>query len=121
MTCPTLVVIGDHDFAGPADDLAAKLPNATVKELRNVDHFATPEAFGFIDAALEFVDAMPRCDRMTGTDDRVGAIETALQVLRAGGLVAIPTETVYGLAADASNETAVRRIFAVKGRPAVTR
>ena len=41
----------------------------------------------------------------------------ALEVLRAGGLVALPTETVYGLAADASNELAVRRIFALKGRP----
>ena len=39
-------------------------------------------------------------------------------MLRAGGLVAIPTETVYGLAADASNPDAVRRIFAVKQRPA---
>jgi len=39
-------------------------------------------------------------------------------VLRAGGLVAIPTETVYGLAADASNAEAVRRIFEVKRRPA---
>ena len=45
-------------------------------------------------------------------------IDRALAVLRAGGLVAIPTETVYGLAADASNPDAVRRIFAVKGRPA---
>ena len=46
------------------------------------------------------------------------SIEQALGVLRAGGLVAIPTETVYGLAADASNEAAVRRIFGAKGRPA---
>jgi L-threonylcarbamoyladenylate synthase len=38
-------------------------------------------------------------------------------VLRAGGLVAFPTETVYGLGADATNATAVRRVFAVKGRP----
>lgn len=44
-------------------------------------------------------------------------VDRALQVLRDGGLVAIPTETVYGLAADASNEHAVRRIFAAKGRP----
>lgn len=48
----------------------------------------------------------------------VTAVEQALAVLRAGGLVAIPTETVYGLAADASNEQAVRRIFDAKGRPA---
>ena len=44
-------------------------------------------------------------------------IDQALAVLRAGGLVAIPTETVYGLAADVSNPDAVRRIFAVKHRP----
>ncbi len=46
-------------------------------------------------------------------------IDRALRVLRSGGLVAIPTETVYGLAADASNATAVQRIFAAKGRPVV--
>ncbi len=45
-------------------------------------------------------------------------IRRATAVLRAGGLVAIPTETVYGLGADASNDDAVGRIFAVKGRPA---
>ena len=39
-------------------------------------------------------------------------------ILRAGGLVAIPTETVYGLAANAFDEAAVRGIFAAKGRPA---
>src|SRR5262249_11097412 len=44
-------------------------------------------------------------------------IAAAVAVLRRGGLVGLPTETVYGLAADAENELAVRRIFAVKGRP----
>src|SRR3954451_10006343 len=39
-------------------------------------------------------------------------------ILRAGGLVAFPTETVYGLGADARSDAAVRRIFAAKGRPA---
>jgi L-threonylcarbamoyladenylate synthase len=48
----------------------------------------------------------------------IDPVEHALAIIRAGGLVAIPTETVYGLAADASNETAVRRIFTAKGRPA---
>ena len=42
----------------------------------------------------------------------------AAGVLLAGGLVAFPTETVYGLGADASNEMAVARIYSVKGRPA---
>lgn len=45
-------------------------------------------------------------------------IERAADLLRAGGLVAFPTETVYGLGADASNSDAVRRIFEAKGRPA---
>ncbi len=44
-------------------------------------------------------------------------IEYAGSLLRGGELVAIPTETVYGLAANAFNEEAVRRIFLVKGRP----
>lgn len=44
-------------------------------------------------------------------------IDKAAEILRQGGLVAFPTETVYGLGADASNETAVRAIFRVKGRP----
>ena len=58
-TCPTLVAIGDRDFAGPGEPLAAALPHARLVTLRNVDHFATPESFGFIDAALEFIDAVP--------------------------------------------------------------
>jgi len=46
------------------------------------------------------------------------AIERASTLLRAGELVAFPTETVYGLGADAANAQAVRKIFAAKGRPA---
>ncbi len=45
------------------------------------------------------------------------AIRAAARLLEAGKLVAIPTETVYGLAADASNPDAVAAIFAAKGRP----
>jgi len=44
-------------------------------------------------------------------------IEHAAELLRAGALVAFPTETVYGLGADATNDAAVRAIFAAKGRP----
>ena len=50
----------------------------------------------------------------TADDD---AIRDAAQLLRAGGLVAFPTETVYGLGADATNGEAVARIFEAKGRP----
>lgn len=49
--------------------------------------------------------------------DRTG-IEAAARSLAAGGLVAFPTETVYGLGADATNGNAVARLYAAKGRPA---
>ena len=45
------------------------------------------------------------------------SITQAAQVIAAGGLVGLPTETVYGLAADAANEAAVAKIFSAKGRP----
>ena len=57
VTCPVLVVLGDQDFAGPGDELVEKLPDARLVVLRNVDHFATPKEFGFIDAALDFLGA----------------------------------------------------------------
>ncbi len=44
-------------------------------------------------------------------------IKNAVAVLRAGGLVAFPTETVYGLGADAANPEALKKVFAAKGRP----
>lgn len=47
-----------------------------------------------------------------------GEVARAVALLRAGELVAFPTETVYGLGADASNPAAVAKIFAAKGRPA---
>ena len=52
---------------------------------------------------------------MSDADDQIAR---AVDVLRHGGLVAFPTETVYGLGADAANADAVHRLFAVKGRPA---
>src|SRR5947207_1161430 len=45
------------------------------------------------------------------------AITAAAQILARGGLVAFPTETVYGLGADATNGEAVARLYAAKGRP----
>ncbi len=51
---------------------------------------------------------------MAGIDQ----VEMAAGFLRKGGLIAFPTETVYGLGADARNEAAVAQVFAVKGRPA---
>ncbi|HEX6069817.1 MAG TPA: L-threonylcarbamoyladenylate synthase [Longimicrobiaceae bacterium] len=59
------------------------------------------------------------------TVERVGTahpdpavIQRAAAILRAGGLVAFPTETVYGLGANALDDAAVRRVFETKGRPA---
>ena len=53
---------------------------------------------------------------VTGTDAR--SIARVAAELQAGGIVAIPTETVYGLAADARSPAAVRKVFLAKGRPA---
>jgi len=55
---------------------------------------------------------------MSVARDTQKQIQAAVAALRAGELVAFPTETVYGLGADASNPTAVRKIFELKGRPA---
>jgi L-threonylcarbamoyladenylate synthase len=49
-------------------------------------------------------------------DPEGGLIEEATQVLREGGLIGYPTETVYGLGADAYNEEALKRLFKIKGR-----
>jgi L-threonylcarbamoyladenylate synthase len=56
-----------------------------------------------------------RATKRLGTD--VGGIAAAAEMLRAGGLVAFPTETVYGLGADATDGRAVAGIYAAKGRP----
>ena len=56
-------------------------------------------------------------DTVTLNSDRTGIAEAA-RLLRAGSLVAIPTETVYGLAADATNPMATAAIYNAKGRPA---
>lgn len=58
VTCPVLVIVGDRDFVHPGDELAASFPNGRCVTLRNTDHFATPESFGFFDATLEFLDAI---------------------------------------------------------------
>jgi len=51
-----LVVIGDKDEAHPAERLASAFPNGQLKVLKGVDHFATTEDFGFIDALLQFLE-----------------------------------------------------------------
>ena len=58
---------------------------------------------------------MPPARIADAADPRV--IEEAARVIRRGGLIAFPTETVYGLGADALNARAVARIFEVKARP----
>ncbi|MCU1690849.1 MAG: alpha/beta hydrolase fold protein [Pseudonocardiales bacterium] len=57
ITCPSLVVIGDKDFAAPADKLAAALPNSALVNLRGVDHFSAVNDFACIDAVLRFLAA----------------------------------------------------------------
>jgi pimeloyl-ACP methyl ester carboxylesterase len=57
VTCPTLVVLGDRDFAGPPEPLVDALPDARLVVLPRTDHFATPKDFRFLDAALDFISS----------------------------------------------------------------
>ena len=59
--------------------------------------------------AVELATRLVKADR--------DAVTAAARVLPEGGLVAFPTETVYGLGADATNGEAVARLYAAKGRP----
>jgi pimeloyl-ACP methyl ester carboxylesterase len=59
ITCPTLVIIGDQDFAGPGEPLVEALPNGELITLRNVDHFGLPRSFDFVDKGLDFLGAAP--------------------------------------------------------------
>jgi len=52
---PVLVVLGERDFAGPAEKLVATLPDARLLVLPRTDHFGTPKDFRFVQAALDFV------------------------------------------------------------------
>lgn len=52
---PVLVVLGDRDFVGPADQLMAALPDARLVTLTGADHFGTPKDFRFLDAVVEFL------------------------------------------------------------------
>src|ERR1700726_3787876 len=58
----------------------------------------------------------PLTTRVSRAD--AAATGDAVRILAAGGLVAFPTETVYGLGADATNGAAVARLYEAKGRPA---
>ncbi len=59
ITSPTLVVIGDKDFAGPGEPLAEALPDGSCLTLPGVDHFGLPKAFPFIERGLDFLGAAP--------------------------------------------------------------
>jgi pimeloyl-ACP methyl ester carboxylesterase len=59
LTRPVLLVLGDRDFVGPADQLLDALPDGRLVTLRGADHFGTAKDFRFLDAALDFLDAVP--------------------------------------------------------------
>ena len=56
VTARVLIVLGDRDFAGPADRLAAAVDGARLVPLPGTDHFGTPKDFRFIQAALDFLN-----------------------------------------------------------------
>ncbi|MGC8969228.1 MAG: L-threonylcarbamoyladenylate synthase [Conexivisphaera sp.] len=68
-------------------------------------------------SSLRPIHARTRVLRVDPRNPDESKIARAAEVIRSGGLVAFPTETVYGLGADAFNPEALRRIFLAKGRP----
>jgi hypothetical protein len=93
-----------HQHGSIADIAGARQPRAG----RSNHWTATPRRATLMDMTVLTVDP-------TAPDP--ATLARAADVLRRGGLVAFPTETVYGLGANALDEAAVRRIFAAKGRP----
>src|SRR5580692_4467831 len=71
---------------------------------------------GAMKGETEGETAVPLSTRVSRAD--AAAVGDAVHCLKAGGLVAFPTETVYGLGADATNARAVARLYDAKGRPA---
>ena len=59
---------------------------------------------------------MPQILKVSGGHSEEDVIQSAAAIISGGGVIAYPSETIYGLGADASNEQAIRRIFEIKGR-----
>lgn len=59
ITSPTLIIIGDKDFAGPGEPLAEAIPGAELVTLKGVDHFGLPKAFAFVEKGLDHLGAAP--------------------------------------------------------------
>jgi L-threonylcarbamoyladenylate synthase len=111
-------VVGDH----PHDVALADNAGATgiyVLSGHGAKHRAElPPRTTIVPGIREAADWILACLEMRRQEDRhPGTLERAAGLLRNGGLVAFPTETVYGLGAAVFNETAVARVFEVKGRP----
>jgi 5-(carboxyamino)imidazole ribonucleotide mutase len=85
---------------------------------------ATPELFEEMPVSeIEEVETEPtrgRVLRVDGEQPDLLVVEEVVEVLRQGGVIALPTDTVYGLAADATNKAAVARLCEIKGRSAAT-
>ncbi len=108
---------GDEAFSCDAAVETEPAPPAEVSE------DGTPELFGDMpteegDTETDTVPARGRVLRVDGEQPDLLVVEEVVEVLRRGGVIALPTDTVYGLAADATNEVAVARLFEIKGRSA---
>jgi L-threonylcarbamoyladenylate synthase len=105
---------GEPHAAAPVDagTTAAEVADAA----SNAPDAVATERAGDTAALSPPPSVQPEPPHIVAADDE--AIARAVELLRAGDVVAFPTETVYGLGADASNAEAVRRIFKLKGRPA---
>ena len=72
---------------------------------------------GFTEERLRLATVFSDSESKDIVNDAMAKIRAAAGVLRSGGLVVFPTETVYGIGADAFNEDAISKVYEAKGRP----
>lgn len=114
-------VIGDH----PSDLLTARncgakeiylLSGHGLKHIEEAKKITTNIVPGILSAA-EWIKINENINRIYSPNELTDIIDRSAQVLKDGGTVVVPTETVYGLGADATNPEAIKKIFSIKQRP----
>lgn len=112
---PTGMEVLDRIAAGAGEWL--RPGGVVVCEIGETQGEATLRGFVAVGPAAVHADLSSRSRYVLARKPAPGWLEPALEALRTGEVVGVPTDTVYGLAVDPWNEAAVGRLFALKGRP----
>lgn len=84
--------------------------------LKYFKHFSTVKIFRLWLLILLSINEILCCHIIVLTNDTTNSVHLAVQILRKGGIISLPTDTVYGLAVDVTNSTAINNIYNVKCR-----